>query len=366
VLALFLKEERKKEMKKIELSVIPGDGIGKEVVPATLQVLDTLANIHGGVNFQYHTYDWSCEYYLKHGEMMAKDGMKQLHQSDAIYLGAVGNPKLVADHISLWGLLIKIRRECEQVVNIRPAKYIKGVKSPLAEPNDFDFIVVRENSEGEYSEVGGRIHSGDDEIAIQNAVFTRKATERTIRYGFELASKRKGKVTSATKSNGIVHSMPFWDGVFHEVSGQYPMIQTESNHIDALSAFLVSKAHHFDVIVASNLFGDILTDLGAAIMGSIGIAPAANINLTGKYPSMFEPVHGSAPDIVGQGIANPIGQLWTAKMMLDHLNLPDLGHLLMQAIEETIAEGVKTRDIGGTSTMKEVIDHIHTKLISHT
>jgi tartrate dehydrogenase/decarboxylase / D-malate dehydrogenase len=353
-------------MKKIELSVIPGDGIGKEVVPATLQVLDTLANIHGGISFQYQTHDWSCEYYLEHGVMMPEDGMKQLHQTDAIYLGAVGNPKLVPDHISLWGLLIKIRRECEQVVNIRPAKYIKGVKSPLANPQDFDFIVVRENSEGEYSEVGGRIHSGEDEVAIQNAVFTRKATERTIRYAFELAAKRNGKVTSATKSNGIVHSMPFWDEVFQQIGGHYPNIVTESNHIDALSAFLVSRAHQFDVIVASNLFGDILTDLGAAIMGSIGIAPAANINLNGKYPSMFEPVHGSAPDIVGQGIANPIGQLWTAKMMLDHLNLTELSSLLMKAIEETIFEEVKTRDIGGTSNMQEVIDHIDSKLISYS
>lgn len=350
-------------MKKINLSVIPGDGIGKEIVPATLDLLDTLANIHGGIKFQYETHPWSCEYYLEHGEMMPKDGMERLQQTDAIYLGAVGNPTLLPDHISLWGLLIKIRRECEQVVNIRPAKYIPGVKSPLANPSDFDFIVVRENSEGEYSEVGGRIHSGSDEIAVQNAVFTRKATERTIRYAFDLAQNRRGKVTSATKSNGIVHSMPFWDGVFNEISQEFPSIQTESNHIDALCAFLVSKAHTFDVIVASNLFGDILTDLGAAIMGSIGIAPAANINLTGKYPSMFEPVHGSAPDIVGQGIANPIGQLWTAKMMLDHLGYKELGDLLLSAIEETIGEGIKTRDLGGNSNTQQVIQQIHSKLV---
>ncbi|WP_088105754.1 tartrate dehydrogenase [Halalkalibacter urbisdiaboli] len=352
-------------MSKIRLSVIPGDGIGKEVVPATLEILDTLADIHGGVRFEYESHSWSCEYYLEHGEMMPKDGMKQLHQTDAIYLGAVGNPKLVADHVSLWGLLIKIRRECEQVINVRPAQYIQGVKSPLAKPNDFNFIVVRENSEGEYSEVGGRIHSGEDELAIQNAVFTKKATERTIRYAFDLAEQRRGQVTSATKSNGIVHSMPFWDEVFQEVSNDFPSIQTESNHIDALCAFLVSKPQHFDVIVASNLFGDILTDLGAAVMGSIGIAPAANINLNGKYPSMFEPVHGSAPDIIGQGIANPIGQLWTAKMMLDHLQLHELGTLLFRAATETIAEGVKTRDLGGSSSMQDVITHIHTKLLSY-
>jgi tartrate dehydrogenase/decarboxylase/D-malate dehydrogenase len=352
-------------MKNFSLSVIPGDGIGKEIVPASLRVLDMLANIHGDVKFSYENHPWSCEYYLEHGEMMPKDGMKKLQQTDAIYLGAVGNPKLVADHVSLWGLLIKIRRECEQVVNIRPAKYIKGVSSPLANPKDFDFVVVRENSEGEYSEVGGRIHSGSDEIAIQNAVFTRKATERTIRYGFDLAQTRRGKVTSATKSNGIVHSMPFWDEVFNDVSRDFPNIETQSNHIDALAAFLVTKAHEFDVIVASNLFGDILTDLGAAIMGSIGIAPAANINLSGKYPSMFEPVHGSAPDIVGLGIANPIGQLWTAKMMLDHLGLNELGDLLLKGIEETIGEGVKTRDLGGTANTQEVIDHVLNKLLSY-
>ncbi|WP_332630425.1 tartrate dehydrogenase [Halalkalibacter flavus] len=349
-------------MKKVKISVIPGDGIGKEVVPETLKVLDTLAEIHGGVTFQFETHPWSCEYYLEHGIMMPTDGMARLHQTDAIYLGAVGNPKLVPDHVSLWGLLIKIRRECEQVINIRPAQYIEGVTSPLAEPNNFDFIVVRENSEGEYSEVGGRIHSGEDAIAIQNAVFTRKATERTIRYAFELAQKRRGRVTSATKSNGIVHSMPFWDEVFQEVANIYPEIETESNHIDALAAFFVSKPQHFDVVVASNLFGDILTDLGASIMGSIGIAPAANINLNGNYPSMFEPVHGSAPDIIGKGIANPIGQLWTAKIMLDHLGFEELGSMLFRAIKETIGEGIKTRDLGGSANMKEVIDHIIGKL----
>ncbi|MDT8859282.1 tartrate dehydrogenase [Alkalihalobacillus sp. MEB130] len=349
-------------MKTLNISVIPGDGIGKEVVPETLRVLDTLAEVHGGITFHYEKHPWSCEYYLEHGVMMPDDGIARLQQTDAIYLGAVGNPKLVPDHLSLWGLLIKIRRECEQVINIRPAQYIEGVKTPLAEPNHFDFMVVRENSEGEYSDAGGRIHSGEDEIAIQNAVFTKKATERTIRYAFELAKKRKGRVTSATKSNGIIHSMPFWDEVFQEVGTSYPEVQTESNHIDALAAFLVSKPKHFDVIVASNLFGDILTDVGAAIMGSIGIAPAANINLNGKFPSMFEPVHGSAPDIIGQGIANPIGQLWTAKMMLDHLGYEELGSLLMNSIKETIGEGIKTKDLGGSASTIEVIDSIIKKL----
>jgi tartrate dehydrogenase/decarboxylase/D-malate dehydrogenase len=349
-------------VRKIDIAVVPGDGIGKEVVPASLRVLDTLAELHGGLQFNYSSFPWSCEYYLEHGEMMPKDGVDQLKKHEAIFLGAVGYPQLVPDHVSLWGLLIKIRRECEQVINLRPAKLIKGVQSPLAYPNDFDFIVVRENSEGEYSEVGGRIHQGEDEIAIQNAVFSRKATERTMRFAFELAQKRRQHVTSATKSNGIVHSMPFWDQVFQEVSADYTGVKTASNHIDALSAFLVTRPAQFDVIVGSNLFGDILTDIGAAIMGSIGIAPAANINITGKYPSMFEPVHGSAPDIYGKGIANPIGQLWTAKMMLDHLGYEELGNQLLGTIEDTLQEGIKTADLGGQSSTQEVIDSLIDKL----
>lgn len=341
-----------------EIAVIPGDGIGKEVVPASLKVLERLAELHGGIKFQFEKFPWSCEYYLEHGEMMPKDGMETLKNFEQIFLGAVGDPHLVPDHISLWGLLIRIRRECEQVINLRPVKSLKGVPSKLADAKPFDFLVVRENSEGEYSEAGGSVHHGEDEIVIQNAVFTRKATERAMRFAFDLAMKRGKKVTSATKSNGIVYSMPFWDKVFVDVSKEYPEVKTESNHIDALSAFFVLKPEQFDVIVASNLFGDILTDIGAAIMGSIGVAPAANINLNGKYPSMFEPVHGSAPDIVGKGIANPIGQLWTAKMMLDHMGYDELGAHLLKAIEETTASGVKTPDIGGKSTMAEVIEEV--------
>ncbi|WP_420769157.1 tartrate dehydrogenase [Parageobacillus thermoglucosidasius] len=346
------------DMKQLEIAVIPGDGIGKEVVPAALDVLRTIAEVHGGLQFTFVEFPWSCDYYVEHGKMMPDDGLQTLQGFAAIFLGAVGNPKLVPDHISLWGLLLKIRREFEQVINIRPAKFFRGLPSPLANPNDFDFIVVRENSEGEYSEIGGRIHRGDDEIAIQNAVFTRKGTERVMRYAFELAKKRKGHVTSATKSNGIFHTMPFWDEVFAQVKEDYPEVQTDSYHIDALAAFFVTKPHLFDVVVASNLFGDILTDLGGAIMGSIGIAPAANINLNGKYPSMFEPVHGSAPDIYGKGIANPIGQIWTAKLMLDHFGEDELGSVLLKMIEDVTAEGIKTPDIGGKATTREVTDEI--------
>lgn len=350
------------QLKTHNIAVIPGDGVGQEVVPESLSVLKTLADIHGGINFDFTEFPWGCEYYLKNGSMMPEHGVDDLKGFEQIILGAVGDPRLVPDHISLWGLLIKIRRECEQVINLRPAKYIKGVRSPLANPKDFDFVVVRENSEGEYSEVGGTIHQGADEIAVQNAIFTRRAIERTVRHAFELAKSRNGKVTSATKSNGIVYSMPFWDKVFHEVSQEYSEIITETNHIDALSSFLVTKPASFDVIVGSNLFGDILTDIGAAIMGSIGIAPAANINIEGKYPSMFEPVHGSAPDIAGKGIANPIGQIWTAKMMLDHMGYDELGILLLNTIEETIGAGIKTGDLGGESSTREVVDDILKRL----
>jgi tartrate dehydrogenase/decarboxylase / D-malate dehydrogenase len=350
------------EMKKYEIAVIPGDGIGKEVVPAAVEVLHTLADVHGGIRFEFTEFPWSCEYYLEHGKMMPDDGLQILQGFDAIFLGAIGNPKLVPDHISLWGILIKIRRSFEQVINIRPAKYFRGLQSPLVNPNDFDLIVVRENSEGEYSEIGGRIHQGEDEVAIQNAVFTRKGTERAMRYAFELARKRRGHVTSATKSNGIYHSMPFWDEIFNEVKRDYPDVETSSYHIDALTAFFVTRPQIFDVIVASNLFGDILTDVGGAIMGSIGIAPAANINLNGKYPSMFEPVHGSAPDIYGKGIANPIGQIWTGKMMLDHFGENELGKKLLDVIEDVTADGIKTPDIGGKATTKEVTEEICRRL----
>lgn len=345
-------------MKKLEIAVIPGDGIGKEVVPEALRVLDAIAELHGGLEFSYSHYPWSCEYYIEHGKMMPDDGLEKISQNDAIFLGAVGDPTLVPDHVSLAGLLLKIRREFEQVINVRPAKMLKGLVSPLSNPKDFDIMIVRENSEGEYSSIGGRVHSGMDEVVVQNAVFTKKGVSRVMEYGFDIAGKRGGRLTSATKSNGIAHSMPFWDEVFKETAKNYPDVQTRSEHIDALSAFFITKPETLDVVVASNLFGDILSDIGAAIMGSIGIAPAGNINLNGKFPSMFEPVHGSAPDIYGKGIANPIGQIWTAKMMLDHLGEPEMGAILLAAIEETLEAGIKTGDIGGSSNTKEVTDAV--------
>jgi tartrate dehydrogenase/decarboxylase/D-malate dehydrogenase len=332
-------------------------------VPEALRVLDAIANVHGGIKFNFTQYPWSCEYFIEHGKMMPDNGLDQLSQSDGVFLGAVGDPSLVADHISLGGLLLNIRRGFEQVINIRPAKQVKGIVSPLANPRHFDIMIVRENSEGEYSSSGGRVHSGLDEIVVQNAVFTKKGVSRVMEYAYELARKRGGHLTSATKSNGIVHSMPFWDEVLTEIAQKHLDIKTNNVHIDALSAFFITKPHTLDVVVASNLFGDILSDIGAAIMGSIGIAPAGNINLNGKYPSMFEPVHGSAPDIYGQGIANPIGQIWTAKMMLDHFGELEMGTIVLEAIESTMESGIKTADIGGQSNTTEVTDAIIAKIL---
>ncbi len=345
-------------MERYEIAVIPGDGIGTEVVPEALRVLELACELHGGIRLEWTKFPWSCEYYLKHGCMMPEDGIATLRSFNHIFLGAVGMPGLVPDHISLWGLLIKIRREMKQAINVRPAKLLRGMQSPLKDPRDFDLLVVRENSEGEYSEIGGRIHPGEHEMAIQNAVFTRRATERAMRFAFELAAKRKGHVTSATKSNGITYSMPFWDEVFRKVAAEYPDIGMSSTHIDALAAFFISRPHTFDVIVASNLFGDILTDLGGAIMGSIGIAPAANLNVEGEYPSMFEPVHGSAPDIAGKGIANPAGQIWTGAMMLEFLGYHDTASLIVESLQDAMEAGVRTPDIGGTARTIEMTDKV--------
>ncbi|KIL37117.1 tartrate dehydrogenase [Cohnella kolymensis] len=349
-------------MKNIEIAVIPGDGIGKEVVPFGVKALELAAEIHGGLSFKMQEFPWSCEYYVEHGRMMPENGIDILKNFEAIFLGAVGLPKTVPDHVSLWGLLIAIRREMKQYINLRPVKQMRGVRSPLADPKGFDILVVRENAEGEYSPIGGRMIAGNDEIVVQNAVFTRSGTERAIRFAFEAAGKRDRKfVTSATKSNGIIHSMPFWDEVFGQVGREFPEIQQTSTHIDALSAFFVTKPQTLDVVVASNLFGDILTDLGAGIMGSIGIAPSANINPDRKYPSMFEPVHGSAPDIYGKGIANPVGQMWTAKMMLDFFGFEDVGQLLLDSIEDTMEAGIITPDLGGKASTTEVGEAILTK-----
>ena len=307
-------------MSKYRIAVIEGDGIGHEVVPEGLRVLEA-AGRRFGIDFSWQHFDWSCQSYLKTGRMMPEDGLEQLRAYDAIYLGAVGYPG-VPDHISLWGLLIPIRRAFQQYVNLRPVRLLPGISSPLKDfpPGKIDFCIIRENNEGEYSEVGGRLYRETEaELAVQETVFTRRGCDRVMRYAFELARGRNRHVTSATKSNGIVYTMPFWDERFRAIAGEFSDIRTDQYHIDILTAHFVRRPDWFDVVVASNLFGDILSDLGAAVAGSIGLAPSANLNPERTYPSMFEPVHGSAPDIAGKGIANPVAQIWSGAMMLHHL-----------------------------------------------
>jgi tartrate dehydrogenase/decarboxylase / D-malate dehydrogenase len=343
-------------MNTYKVAVIPGDGIGKEVVPEGLRVLEA-AGRHFGFSLSLQHYDWSCETYLKTGKMMPEDGLAQLRPYDAIFLGAVGYPG-VPDHISLWGLLIPIRRSFEQYANLRPVRMLKGIDSPLknAKPGEIDFCVVRENVEGEYSNVGGRIFDGtDEEMAMQQTIFTRRGVDRILRFAFELARKRKFHVTSATKSNGIIHTMPFWDERFHAMAAQFPDVRTDQYHIDILTAHFVRRPESFDVVVGSNLFGDILSDLGPAVVGSIGIAPSANLNPPRKYPSMFEPVHGSAPDIAGKGIANPIGQIWSGAMMLRHFGEEKAADAIERAIEDVLAAPeFRTPDVGGKATTEIV------------
>jgi tartrate dehydrogenase/decarboxylase / D-malate dehydrogenase len=346
-------------MKKYEIAVIPGDGIGKEVVPAALRVLETVS-AKFGIEFVLRMFDWSCETTFKTtGRMMPEDGIERLRDHEAILLGAVGFPG-VPDHISLWGLLIPIRREFDQYVNLRPVRLLPGVSAAVRDrkPGDIDFWVVRENTEGEYSQLGGRFGSGPgSEMVIQTSVFTRRGTDRIMRYAFELA-KRLGRdhVTSATKSNGIYHSMPYWDERFDAIAKEYPGIRVDQFHIDILCARFVMTPEYFDVVVASNLFGDILSDLGPGVTGTIAVAPSANINPERRFPSMFEPVHGSAPDIAGKGIANPIGTIWSVSMMLEHLGEAEAGAAVLHAIEKVLgsANAPLTPDLGGKATTEEL------------
>lgn len=344
-------------MTNYTIAVIPGDGIGKEVVPEGIRVLERVGKQYD-ISYDWETFSWSCETYLRTGRMMPEDGMEQLRQCDAIYLGAVGFPG-VPDHISLWGLLIPIRRQMKQYVNLRPVRMLKGMVSPLRGRGvgDVDFLVVRENNEGEYSEIGGRLYSGTEaEMAVQETVFTRRGVDRILRYAFDLARHRKAKhVTSATKSNGIIHTMPYWDERFAAIAAEYPDIRTDQYHIDILCANFVLHPDWFDVVVGSNLFGDILSDLGPAVAGTIGVAPSANIDPTREFPSMFEPVHGSAPDIAGKGIANPIGQIWSGAMMLDHLGSPEAATAVERAIEKVLGDSsLRTPDMGGKATTVEL------------
>jgi tartrate dehydrogenase/decarboxylase / D-malate dehydrogenase len=342
--------------KSYSIAVIPGDGIGHEVVPAGLGVLEAAATRYG-FTLRTQNFDWSCERFTRTGRMMPEDGLERLKAFDAIYLGAVGYPG-VPDHVSLWGLLIPIRRSFRQYINLRPVRLLAGIESPLKDrkPGDIDFTVVRENNEGEYSQIGGRMFAGTEmEMAMQQAVFSKTGCDRVMRYAFELARRRGKHVTSATKSNGIIHSMPYWDERFAAISAEYPDVRADQYHIDILTAHFVRHPDWFDVVVGSNLFGDILSDLGPAVVGSIGIAPGANINPEREYPSMFEPVHGSAPDIAGRGIANPIGQIWSGAMMLEHVGETAAAVAVERAIERVLAgEGPRTPDLGGTAGTAEL------------
>jgi tartrate dehydrogenase/decarboxylase/D-malate dehydrogenase len=344
-------------MAKHRIAVIPGDGIGKEVMPEGIRVLDAAARKYG-IDFAWDHYDWSCETYKKTGRMMPENGIERLSGSDSIFLGAVGFPG-VPDHISLWGLLIPIRRQFHQYINLRPVRMMKGIPCPLAnrKPEDIDFWVVRENNEGEYSEIGGRLFAGTErEMAVQESIFTRHGVDRVLRFAFDLAKSRKKKhLTSATKSNGIIHTMPYWDERVKAVARDYPEVKWDQYHVDILTANFVLHPDWYDVVVGSNLFGDILSDLGPAVAGSIGIAPSANLNPERKYPSMFEPVHGSAPDIAGRGIANPIGQIWSGAMMLEHLGHREAADAVVRAIEDVLGGGgPRTRDIGGQATTEDL------------
>ncbi|MFJ5589629.1 tartrate dehydrogenase [Streptomyces noursei] len=335
------------------IALVPGDGIGTEVLPPARRVLDTVSRRHG-FRLAYTAYDdWSCASYLREGAMMPEDGLDQLRDKDAILLGAVGHPD-VPDHVSLWGLLIPIRRGFQQYVNLRPIRVFRGVDSPVrgALPGEVDLVVVRENTEGEYSEIGGRLNRGlPEELAVQEAVFTRTGVTRVVDYAFGLAADRGGRLTSATKSNGIVHTMPFWDELVAACGARHPDVGWEQEHVDALAAKLVLEPARYDVIVASNLFGDVLSDLAAAVAGSIGIAPAANLNPERTFPSMFEPVHGSAPDIAGRGVANPLGAIWSAALMLDHLGHREAAGDVTHAIATLLATtDVRTPDLGGTAS----------------
>jgi len=339
-----------------EIAVIAGDGIGREVVPAAIEVLEAAAR-RFEVDLAWTEFDWSCERYAKTGELMPADGVERMKAFDAIFLGAVGFPG-VADHVSLWSLLIPLRRGLDQYANVRPCKLLPGVVSPLRDraPAEIDFVVVRENVEGEYSEIGGRLYKGtENELAVQESVFTRKGVDRIMNFAFALARQRRRHVTSATKSNGIIHTMPYWDERFAAIKAGYPDVRTAAFHIDILTAHFVQHPDWFDVVVASNLFGDILSDLGPAVAGGIGLAASANLNPERSYPSMFEPVHGSAPDIAGRNVANPIAQIWSGAMMLEHLGHSDAAKAVTDAFEAVLASGeIKTPDLGGKASTTDL------------
>lgn len=344
-------------MKTYRIAVIPGDGIGPEVLAEGIRVLERAAELSGEFQFHFTHFPWGCNYYKEHGRMMAEDGMEQLSSFDAIYLGAVGDPS-VPDHISLWDLLLVIRKGFDQYVNLRPVKLLKGAPCPLKDVarEDIDMVFVRENSEGEYAGAGSWLYKDQpNEVVIQDGVFSRVGCERIIRYAYELARKEKRTLTSVSKGNALNYSMVFWDSIFQEVGQEYPDVETHSCLVDAASMFMVKDPKRFQIVVTSNLFGDILTDLGAAISGGMGLAAGANLNPERNYPSMFEPIHGSAPDIAGKGIANPLASIWSASQMLDFFGYPELAKRVIDAIEAVLTDGTcLTPDLGGTASTHAV------------
>ena len=352
-------------METYKIAVIAGDGIGPEVIAEGVKVLKRVAELDGGFQFEFTHFPWGCEYYLKEGRMMAEDGLEQLSRFDAILLGAVGYPG-VPDHISLWDLLLVIRKHFDQYINLRPVKLLKGAPCPLAnaKQEDIDMVFVRENSEGEYAGSGSWLFKGQpNEVVIQDGVFSRKGCERVIRYAYELARREKKSLTSISKGNALNYSMVFWDQIFREVGEEYPDVETRTLLVDAAAMFMVKDSKRFEIVVTSNLFGDILTDLGAAIAGGMGLAAGANLNPERKFPSMFEPIHGSAPDIAGKGIADPLATVWAVSQLLDHFGHEDWGKRLIDIIEEMLVEKtVLTPDLGGTATTSEVGDRVVEKL----
>lgn len=352
-------------MKTYKIAVIAGDGIGPEVIAEGVKTLKAVAKLDGSFDFEFTFFPWGCEYYLKEGRMMAEDGLERLKEHDAIFLGAVGYPG-VPDHISLWDLLLVIRKSFDQYINLRPVKLLKGAPCPLADVKreDIDMLFVRENSEGEYAGSGAWLYKGQpNEVVIQNGVFSRKGCERVIRYAYELAREQKKTLTSISKGNALNYSMVFWDQIFKEVGQEYPDVKTYSYLVDAASMFMVKDPGRFQIVVTSNLFGDILTDLGAAISGGMGLAAGANLDPERRYPSMFEPIHGSAPDIAGKGLANPLATVWSVSQMLDHFGELEWGKRVLDVIEEMLVEkSVLTPDLGGDATTSQVGDRVVEKL----
>lgn len=361
-------ERGKEKMIRKKIAVIAGDGIGPEVVAEGIRVMNKVSELDGRISFDYTYFPWGCEYYLEHGRMMAEGGIEKLKDFDAIYLGAVGFPG-VPDHVSLWDLLLVIRKSFDQYVNLRPIKLLDGVQGPLIHGNkrNIDMLFIRENSEGEYAGAGDRLYPGTDrEVALQTGVFSRTGTERIIRHAFEVAKSEGKTLTSISKANALNYSMVFWDEVFEEISADYPEVETYSYLVDAAAMHMVMDPGRFEVVVTSNLFGDILTDVGAALAGGMGLAAGANINPERSYPSMFEPVHGSAPDIAGKGIANPLAAIWSASQMFDFFEMPWIGEKILLTMEELLQNReVLTPDLGGTGTTEEVGERFSSMLARH-